>query len=85
MGKRINVDEDFDFGFTAVTDPDAVLMTEADIKQETSTKAERMYKMILPLLNNLLKDCETSEYIHWPNRKEKIEEFKKRLETVRDE
>lgn len=74
---KIDVDEEFDFGFSAVTDD--------VIKVESSTKAERMFKMIMPLLNNLLKDSETSEYIHWPNRKEKIESFIEKLKTVKDE
>jgi hypothetical protein len=85
MGKQIDVDDDFDFGFSVVSDPEAKVMTGAEIKTETNTKAERMYKMIMPLLNNLMQDAESSEYIHWPNRKEKIESFIERLKTIKDE
>jgi hypothetical protein len=38
--------------------------------------------MVLPLLNNLAKDADKNAYIHWPNRTAKIEEFKKKLQTV---
>jgi hypothetical protein len=41
-----------------------------------------MYKLVLPLLNNLAKDAEKNAYIHWPNRKEKIEAFKKKLQSL---
>lgn len=64
--------DDFDFGFTTTN--------EAQIVSENG-KAEEMYKLILPLLNNLIKDAD-NEYIHWPNRKEKIEAFKKKLEAL---
>lgn len=66
-------DDDFDFGFTTTS--------EAEIVSENG-KAEAMYKMIIPLLNNLSKNAETNEYIHWPNRKERIEAFKKKLESL---
>jgi len=65
--------DDFDFGFTTTS--------EAQIIGENGT-AEEMYKLILPLLNNLMKDAETNDYIHWPNRKEKIEAFKAKLEAL---
>lgn len=67
------LDDDFDFGFTT--------KNEADIVSENG-KAEAMYKLIVPLLNNLSKDANTNEYIHWPNRKEKIEDFRKKLEAL---
>jgi len=34
------------------------------------------------LLNNLAKDADTKEYIHWPNRKAKIEEFRIKLNNI---
>jgi len=65
--------DDFDFGFTTTS--------EADIISENG-KADAMYKLIVPLLNNLSKDADTNEYIHWPNRKQKIEAFRKKLEAL---
>ena len=74
------LDDDFDFGFTTVSE-DVFQQAEA-VVQEGSAKAEAMYKAVLPLLNNLIKDADKNAYIHWPNRAEKIEAFKKRLLTI---
>jgi hypothetical protein len=72
--------DDFDFGFTTVSD-DVFAQAEA-ATQEGQLKADRIYKMVLPLLNNLAKDADKNAYIHWPNRAEKIEEFKKKLQSI---
>lgn len=76
----IDFDEDFDFGFTTVSED--VFIEAEESALEAQQKAERMYKLILPLLNNLAKDADKNAYIHWPNRKEKIEAFKKKLQTL---
>lgn len=77
---NIDLDEDFDFGFTTVSED---IFTQAQLTaEESQAKAEAMYKLILPLLNNLAKDAEKNAYIHWPNRKEKIEAFKKKLQSL---
>lgn len=72
--------DDFDFGFTTVSE-DVFAQAEA-ATQEGQLKAEQMYKMVLPLLNNLAKDADKNAYIHWPNRAAKIEEFKKKLTSI---
>ena len=72
--------DDFDFGFTTVSD-DVFAQAEA-ATQEGQLKADRIYKMVLPLLNNLAKDADNNAYIHWPNRAAKIEEFKKKLQSI---
>ena len=72
--------DDFDFGFTTVSE-DVFTQAEA-ATQEGQLKAERIYKMVLPLLNNLAKDADKNAYIHWPNRATKIEEFKKKLQDI---
>jgi len=72
----------FDFGFTAVDEHEleAVQSTikTADSKAEelaaTEEKLNKLYNSILPLLSNLKKNPE-KEYILWPNRVEKIEQF----------
>lgn len=40
-----------------------------------------MYDAIIPLLKNLSKNPD-QDIIKWPNRKEKIAEFKTRLESI---
>lgn len=77
---NIDLDDDFDFGFTTVSEE---VFQQAELAaEEGQQKAEQMYKLILPLLNNLAKDADKNAYIHWPNRKEKIEAFKKKLESL---
>lgn len=73
---------DFDFGFTAVDENELEAVqkvtTEASSAsaslQETEEKLNKLYNSILPLLTNLKKNPE-KEYILWPNRVEKIEQF----------
>lgn len=77
---EIKIDEDFDFGFTTVSED--VFQQAETAAQEGQQKAEAMYKAIVPLLNNLAKDSEKNAYIHWPDRKVKIEAFKKKLEHI---
>jgi hypothetical protein len=77
----IDIDQ-FDFGFTAVDESELEAVQKATTKVEsTSSKAEeaeeklnKLYNAILPLLTNLKKNPE-KEYILWPNRVEKIEQF----------
>ena len=74
--------EKFDFGFTAVDENELEAVqkvtTEASSTsaslQETEEKLNKLYNAILPLLTNLKKNPE-KEYILWPNRVEKIEQF----------
>lgn len=70
---------DFDFGFSSVSERD---ITTPVLEQMSNDKAEKMYKLIMPLLRNLEKDSDKNPYIHWPNRKEKIQEFIKKLDAV---
>ena len=69
------MNDDFDFGFTAVDfDPTAV---QAQVDNAQS-KLQQVESLILPLLNNLLKNPE-KEYIHWPNRQAVI---KKQIDKI---
>lgn len=81
--------DDFDFGFSTVSENDLknreneiAKQVHSQVTQTAEQKVQRMYKMILPLLQNLKKDADTNEYIYWPNRAEKIDEFIKKLEGV---
>ena len=74
---------DFDFGFTAVDENEleAVQKVVASADRlpllhayEAEEKLNKLYNAILPLLSNLKKNPE-KEYILWPNRVEKIEQF----------
>lgn len=79
-------DDIFDFGFTAVDESElkAVQQTQAlanDAEQMATTtqdKLDRLYNAITPLLNNLKKNPE-KEYILWPNRIDKVEQFEEHL------
>jgi type VI protein secretion system component VasF len=77
-----DINLDFDFGFTAVDENELEAVqkvtTEASDAsaslQETEEKLNKLYNAILPLLTNLKKNPE-KEYILWPNRVDKIEQF----------
>jgi hypothetical protein len=79
----------FDFGFTAVDENELEAVqkvtTEASSAsaslQETEDKLNKLYNAILPLLTNLKKNPE-KEYILWPNRTEKIEEFEDHIASI---
>lgn len=79
----------FDFGFTAVDEDElqAVQQTAAlanDAEQLATTTQERLdnlYNAIVPLLNNLKQNPE-KEYILWPNRLAKVEEFETHLQQI---
>jgi serine/threonine protein kinase len=62
----MKIDEDNDFGFSFAH-------TE-DIKIEANDKVEGLKKMIMPLLNNLMKNPE-KDTIVWPDREKKIKMF----------
>jgi hypothetical protein len=82
-------DFDFDFGFSAVTEDELKVVQEASKQAETATqstlmleqKINSLYNMIMPLLNNLAKNPE-KDYIYWPNRLDKIEQFRDKLDEV---
>lgn len=79
-------DDMFDFGFTAVDESELKAVQEVAAKAEslganalnTQDKLDRLYNAITPLLNNLKKNPE-KEYILWPNRIDKVEQFEEHL------
>ena len=85
-------EELFDFGFTAVDESELnsyQQATEAQAKVEetsqavtaTQEKVDALYNAIQPLLNNLKKNPE-KEYILWPQRLQKIEQFETYLQGI---
>lgn len=80
---------DFDFGFTAV-DENELEAVQASTQTAASNATElaaaeaklgKLYNAILPLLSNLKKNPE-KEYILWPNRTEKIEQFEDVISNI---
>lgn len=90
-------DDTFDFGFSAVSEDElkaveAQLQTKAaqqgvalaaatDAAVEAQQKLQQLYKLIMPLLNNLAKD-DGKDYIYWPDRTTKIKQFVTKIEAI---
>ena len=82
-------DDFFDFGFTAVDEDELEAVQKINKKAEASkteassaqTKLDKLYNAITPLLNNLKKNPE-KEYILWPNRLEKVEQFEDHIQKI---
>ena len=70
-------DDMFDFGFTAVNE-DELTAVQARTSQD---KLDRLYNAITPLLNNLKANPE-KDYILWPNRLAKVEQFEDKLQEI---
>lgn len=83
-----------DFGFSAVSESELKSL-EKKLQQEVNQKEvalvkieetykgklELLYKTIIPLLKNLAKDSD-KEYIYWPNRTQKMQEFIRKVEQI---
>ena len=85
---------DFDFGFSAVSEDELkaiereleskVASQEQQLKQVSQNYEEKLntlYKMVMPLLNNLAKDSDKA-YIYWPDRQKKMQDFIKKVEAL---
>ena len=79
MKNQLNMtDYDFDFGFSAVDEHELEVVQTAECEKK---KADALYAAILPLLSRLKENSER-DYIYWPNRLPKVEEFEKKLSTI---
>jgi hypothetical protein len=76
--KKIDYDYDFDFGFSAVNESELEVVQSAENEKK---KADALYAAILPLLARLKQNPE-KDYIYWPNRLPKVEEFEKSLAVI---
>ena len=85
-------EELFDFGFTCVdeselnsyqqaTEAQAKVEETAKVASATQAKIDSLYNAIQPLLNNLKANPE-KEYILWPDRLNKIEQFETYLQGI---
>jgi|TARA_R110000782_G_scaffold236341_3_gene322456 hypothetical protein len=77
------MDDMNDFGFTAVDQDELQAVQEAmsaisEVSASAQARLDKLYNAILPLLANLKANPER-EYILWPSRTAKIEEFEKKL------
>mgnify|MGYP007043424449 CR=1 FL=1 len=85
----MDVSDDFDFGFTAVDETELQAVQDAqktvgDVSVEARTtqeKLDKLYNAITPLLANLKRNPE-KEYILWPNRVEKVDQFEDHLRKI---
>jgi hypothetical protein len=82
----------FDFGFTAVDESELEAVQKATTEatavastaDATQAKLDKLYNAVTPLLNNLKRNPE-KEYILWPNRVEKVEQFEDILYKIYSE
>jgi uncharacterized protein involved in tolerance to divalent cations len=83
---------DFDFGFTAVDENELEAVQQLAQTATTSTeevqklqeKIKRLHDAVIPLLNNLKANPE-KDYIYWPNRTLKIDQFEVVLQKIINE
>ena len=75
----------FDFGFTAVDENELEVVQQAQkvaVEAEgNADKLNQLYNAILPLLSNLKANPE-KDYIYWPNRVEKVEQFEDHIRKI---
>lgn len=86
----------FDFGFTAVDEEEldavqkqqqktaeigAAVEAAALAANNNQERLNKLFNAIVPLLNNLKKNPE-KDYILWPNRLAKVEEFEDLLQKI---
>lgn len=88
-------DEGYDFGFSAVSETELKAL-ERQLQAEVATKTtqletvsktyeeklDTLYRMVIPLLQNLAKDADSKEYIYWPNRQKKMKDFIDKVEKL---
>tara|TARA_Y100000385_G_C12738959_1_gene485958 strand:- start:341 stop:619 length:279 start_codon:yes stop_codon:yes gene_type:complete len=79
----------FDFGFTAVNEEELKSVQQNaeranDAEQSvtvTQDKLDKLYNAVQPLLNNLKANPE-KDYIYWPNRTVKVEQFEDLIQGI---
>jgi hypothetical protein len=83
---------DFDFGFTAVDENELEAVQQlaqtatssSEEVQKLQDKLTKLYAAVVPLLNNLKANPE-KDYIYWPNRTLKIDQFEVVLQKIINE
>ena len=80
---------DFDFGFNAVSleelnffqEQKETIEATTQEAQQASSKLAELRNAIQPLLNNLKRDAD-KDYLLWPDRVPKIEQFEAHLDSI---
>jgi hypothetical protein len=73
--------DDFDFGFSFSDDLEEAVNEHAEAAKVAQDKAQKLYDMIMPLLNNLKKNPDKPNIV-WPDRDKKIDEFISKMNKV---
>jgi hypothetical protein len=72
----------FDFGFTAVDEDELEAVQKVSATASSAEdRLNKLYNAIVPLLNNLKANPE-KDYILWPNRLSKVEQFEDHLQKI---
>ena len=71
-------DGEFDFGFTTIHEKD---ISDTNELEHWKNKVFKLRGLIMPLLLNLKKDPK-NDYILWPGRDKKIDEFIKKIDDL---
>jgi len=83
-----NIENLNDFGFCMVDETELEsyqeLVQTKEVSDTAEEKLDKLYNAITPLLTNL-KMSPSKEYVFWPDRVEKIEEFEARLAAIVEE
>lgn len=74
--------KDFDFGFTAVDEDQIDFVADKQrVAEDAQQRLDALFNAIMPLLNNLQQNPE-KEYILWPDRYQKVEQFRDHITEI---
>lgn len=76
-----HIDEDFDFGFSFADDDTKEHNETVEQVEDLKDRIVLLYDKIEIFLDNLCKDPEKAT-IHWPDRVEKIQKYKRTLKKI---
>lgn len=81
MAKNVKDVTEFDFGFSFQDDLESNLNAVTEKAAIAEDKAQTLYNMFIPLLNNLKKFPDKPN-IYWPDRVKKIDSFIEKMDQV---
>lgn len=89
MSSNMNNIQEWDFGFSLVDEQELEAVQTANEQIQTTTasaeelegRLTQLYDAFQPLMNNL-KQSADKDYIYWPNRIQKIEQFQDMLDSI---
>lgn len=84
MDKILDSIEENDFGFSFIDTVENENPDQNKRIDQLEQKVHDLYNAILPFLDNLCKNPESTT-IKWPDRVEKIQAFKQKLKTIVEE